>query len=369
MATEKEIIQMEILRRKDDLANLEQATVDLQEAKTQFFDLDTSYKNILNDKRDTLESVYREKRHYDALEPRVFTEEEAIFHPYFKGPADDDGSPYYRLSAVTSGQDLGISPQDTPPTNTNGKWNRVRSYEPTEDVARVPASAALSAYPDLTGEPLPANFPAAQENVPAGCTGETPPGSGTDETTCLANGGTWTPASTVDDPIWVAEETAPEVLKIALDPWRRDLVLIRDDVHEQDTATVQFYQDVIDKIDEVIALLPPAAVFVRATGNPDPEDWGQTPVPTGALDTALTELIQYADVDVPSTVTSRDAFLVTEGEKFEGQFFTFVNMRIHAVNGSYSKYITASNNIDINKELIADHIKVIADLEIILQDL
>lgn len=45
----------------------------------------------------------------------------------------------------------------------------------------------------IEAESIP-NRATGQECIPGGsCVGETPPGSGVDETTCLANGGTWTP--------------------------------------------------------------------------------------------------------------------------------------------------------------------------------
>jgi hypothetical protein len=47
----------------------------------------------------------------------------------------------------------------------------------------------------IEAEPTP-NRATGQECNPGGsCSGETPPGSGTDESTCLANGGTWTPGA------------------------------------------------------------------------------------------------------------------------------------------------------------------------------
>ncbi|NJO52557.1 MAG: hypothetical protein HC840_27705 [Leptolyngbyaceae cyanobacterium RM2_2_4] len=321
MATKKEILEAEVLRRQDQLSTIEGATADLQIAKTQQLELDNEHAQSQADIRTELTSVYRESRHYEGKEPKNFYSRMRVkTHPFFQGEADDAGNPYYRLSAIKAG-DLGLAPLETGPTHVNGRWTRDRVFAPTEDVPRLPAITALQNYPDHSGEPLPVGWPGSQQNTPGFCTGETPPGSGTNETLCNSNGGTWTDDTPIPDPVWVPSETAPEVLKAAIDPWKRKIEQMLQDTHQDDTATEQLYQDILDEIANLYSLLPAPAVFVRATGNPDPDDWGQTPDPTGALLTSINTLLQYAQTDLPNFLTiTRRPFLQSEAERLESEF-------------------------------------------------
>ena len=385
MATTREKYETEIQRRQTQVDNLLLAGTQNAEAKKQLKDLDDENSASLEDFRQKLVALYKESRHYTGKEPRVFTEDEVTTYPFFNGQADDGGNPYYRVSVVQSGEDPGIAPLETPPDSTNGRWTRDRIYEPTEDVPRSEASNALAAYPDYTGEPLPSNWPGSQETGPSQCSGIT-------QVECTSNGGTWnavggyceglsepvcemtlggtySAGSLIDDPVWVAEETAPELLRAELLEWRKELQHLFDQAYELDQmATQDFYQMVIDEIDNCISLLPAPAVFVRATGNNDPEAWGRThvPVPGDLIYDSIELLKNYADVAVPDFVADRKQTLEEEAGFLENSHFTFINMRIHQVNGSFAKYKAIDTQESINENIILDHKKVIKQLKILL---
>lgn len=363
--SKKETLQQEVARRQDALQTMREATAELQTAKQQFFQLDQENAATQQESRQSLESVYKESRHYTGKQPRVYTEAEVTTYPFFQGQADDAGNPFFKLSAIKAG-DLGLTPLNIPPTDTNGRWTREKTYTPTEDVPRTPALTALQAYPDHSGEPLPNNFPGAQDSTPAYCDGA----SGSNQTQCETNGGTWIPSSPIPDPVWVPSETAPEVLKSKLIPWKRKLEQLVADTYLNDSATVNLYQQIINEIDNCISLLPAPAVFVRNTGNPNPVTWGQTPDASGLLLTSINILIQYAQTDMPNFINNtRKPFLQQEATKFESQFYTFASMRLHQANGSFSKYRAALNQENVNADLIKDHERVIAELLSIIQTL
>lgn len=382
----KEILEAEVARRQDQLDTIVQANADLQTAKTQQLELDNEHAKTQDDIRQELSSVYLESRHYEGKQPRIFTEQEVTTYPYFQGEPDDAGNPYYRLSAIKEDGDLGLSPLETGPTSTNGQWTRDRDYSPTEDVPRLPALTALQNYPDHSGEPLPDNWPNAQATAPDQCSGIT-------QTDCVNNGGTWNASGgyceglttttcettlggtfssggLVADPVWNPDETAPEILKEAIEPWKRKIEQMQQDTHQDDTATEQLYQDILDEIANLFSLLPAPAVFNRATGNTNEDDWGRTPDPTGALLTSINRLIQYADTDLPDFLNNtRRPFLQSEADRLESEFFTFVKMRLHQVNGSFTKYKAAEGQEAVNDNIAEDHETVIEELNSIIESL
>lgn len=387
MASERETYEMEIARREDQISQFEEAAIADGIARKQIKDLDDQNAASLEQNRQELIAIYKELRHYTGKEPIVFTEAQVTEYPYFQGPEDDAGNPYYRISVVKAGDDLGLAPLETPPDFVNGRWTRDRSYAPTEDVPRSEASVALKAYPDYTGEPLPQGWPGEQETTPPFCSGIT-------EAQCTMNGGTWDPVNMrcegigqstcempplngtynstgtpIDDPVWVPEETAPELLRPKLENWQRDLIHIRDEAYTKDQAPTQaYYQEVIDRIQNCLDLLPPPAVFQRRTNDPDPEEWGRTPVPQPGepLYEAIQDLIEYADTGVPEFVADRQVVVQGEADFFENAHFTFVGMRLHAANGSYSKFRALDQKTEINTELVEDHKKVIRQLQVLL---
>lgn len=331
----------EIERRESMIKNLKEAIEEERLALTQFKDLDALNTSFMEDEADKLTRLYLESRHYTGKQPIVYTTNQVNTRPYFNGTNDDSGNPYYRLSLVRSGQSKGIAPIGTPPTITNGRWTRDRNYGPTEDIPRLAALDRLQAYPDYSGEPLPQGFPGPQGN-------ESGPSS-----------------PLIPDPVWTPEDTAPGLLRPVLEDWKRNVEAIRDQTYTlNQVATQDYYQSVIDEIDLCLSLLPADAVFTRNTGDPDPTTWGRTPQPTGQLLDTLNELINQAETIFPNFVSNRKSNLQGEATFLENSHYTFVNMRIHQVNGSFTKLKTIEEQIDINLELLEDHKKVLNQLRI-----
>ena len=364
--SKKDIVDTEIERRKMDIENFKKAEVDLQKAIEQFNKLDHFYKDQLKDSRETLECIYKESRHYTGEWPIVYTAGEVEQQPFFK-EVDADCNPYFPIEKVKDKTFDGIAPLEAPPTRT-GAWQRQRTFTATEDVPRVPALAELQAFPNYqlpdsnqTGEWFPANWPAEQDTIPGYCDGA----SGS-QLTCADNGGTWVPATDVPDPVWVPEETAPALLRNALNAWKTDLQQIIADLCDDDGTEAALYNTIIADIDIVLPHVQVDAVFVRATNNPDPYAWGRTePFPPGSpQELARLRLIDYAQTDVPNQINARKDKLNGDAEVEEKIFFGLVELRLHQANGSYAKLKAAEAQQGISAGLIADNEKSIATLNL-----
>jgi hypothetical protein len=228
-----------------------------------------------------------------------------------------------------------LSPLFASPNRT-GAFQRDTNYSPTEDIARLEALDELQAFPDISGEPLPSNFPDPED----------PPGS---------------------DPVWVGSETAPALLRVALETWKLDIQLIQSNICEDGSVNFDFWQDVVDDIDIVLAAITSDAVFVRNTGNSNPATWGQTQDFTigSPEDLARNRLITYADTGVPNYISSRLSELNISSSTEEQIYFGIIGLRLHVVNGSYTKIKSAKDKIRINKSIIDDNIKSIAAINLI----
>lgn len=357
------MLNMEITRREEANAALNLAIPDLLAAIEQFNKLDEMYRSDEKIAREALEGIYKENRHFTGKQPLVYTSANTEVYPFFQGPNDADGNPYFPITKVQDKTFDGLSPFPAPPTKT-GAWQRDANYSPTENVTRVPAGAALQAFPVLTGEPLPGGWPGAPATTPAFCTGGTTPGA-TSGTTCVLNGGTWTPAGNTPDPVWNGPDTAPALLRVPLTAWKADIQTIITDLYLNDAAELAYWQLIITNIDIVLAAIVNDAVFVRATGNPDPAAWGQTQPFTGATETARQFLITAATTGVPAHVSTRSSFLVTEATSEEEAFFGIIKLRLHQANGSFAKLRAAKSQIVTNKSLIEDNAAAISSLNLL----
>lgn len=358
-----EMIDMEIARREKATADLELAIPDLNGAIEQFNKLDEMYRSNEKTAREALEGIYKENRHFSGKQPHVYSMTETERYPFYQGPLDASGNPYFPITKVQDNSFDGLSPFPAPPTKT-GAWARDVVFAPIESVARIPAGAALTAFPDLSGEPLPGGFPGPPIVIPGYCTGDTPPGA-TDEATCLLNGGVWTPPGSTPDPVWIGANTAPALLRTALNTWKTDILIILADIYLLDAAELAFWNAILANINIVLAAVATDAVFVRATGNPDPAAWGQTQPFTGATETARLALVASATTGIPTHVTTRTAFLNTEAGQEEEVFFGVIKLRLHQANGSYAKLKAAKNQIVTNKSLIADNLAAISSLNLL----
>lgn len=369
-----DIINAEIERRENSNIDLIKGNEDIKLAIEQFNKLDEMYRSDEKDSRERLECIYKENRHFTGKEPIVYTFAQTEDYPFFRGPTDPECNPYFPITKVKDGTFEGLEPLYVPPTKT-GAYQRDRDYSPTEDVPRALALAALQAFPNYqlpdaneTGEWFPVNWPNAQddETIPGYCTPTSAPDT---EAQCAIDGGVWTPPSTspIDDPVWVPAETATALLRAGLEPWRADILLIQADLCEDDTAEYDYWQGIIDDIDTVLAEVQVDPVFIRATGNTDPQAWGRTPdfVNGTPEDLARDRLIAAADTGITSHVAARKAFLDKEGEDEEQLFFGIIKLRLHQANGSFAKLKAAKGQSGTNDSLIQDNLDAIASLNLI----
>lgn len=363
-----DIINTEIERREQSIVNFEKAEVDLIAAIEQFNELDEFYRDQEKDSRDILEYTYKENRHFTGEWPIVYSFTEVEKRPYFKA-TDAECNPYYPITKVQDGSFDGVSPFEAL-TSRTGAYQRQRTHSETEDVPRIPALAALQAFPKYdgpigdpeTGEWLPSNWPAAPASIPGFCTPTATPDT---EAQCSIEGGTWTPPSSVVDPVWVAAETATALLRTSLDAWRADLITIIADINNS-PSEVAYWQGIVDDIDIVLPAIQVDPIFIRATGNSDPLAWGRTPDFTGgsAEDLARNRLITAADTGIPTHVAARKAKLDSDAATEEQIFFGLIKLRLHQANGSYSKLVTAKSQQNQTAQLIEDSQSAIASLNL-----
>jgi len=246
-----DIINEEITRREQAIVNFEKAEVDLVAAIEQFNKLDEFYRDQEKGSRDILEYTYKENRHFTGEWPIVYSFADVEQRPYFKA-TDAECNPYFPITKVQDGTFDGISPLEALPSRT-GAHQRQRTHATTEDVPRVPALTALQAFPKYdgpagtpeTGEWLPSNWPAAPTITPGFCTPTATPDT---QIQCNIDGGVWTPEQTAQDPVWVAAETATALLRVKLDAWRADIIIIMADIHNT-PSEVAYWQGIVDDID------------------------------------------------------------------------------------------------------------------------
>lgn len=332
MAIDVKPLKTEIEKRRANNDALGQAEEATKQAIAEYTELDNGFKGELNTSKAKLEGTYKELRHYSGNWAIVYSEAQIDKYPYYNGETDDLCNPYFRITAVQAG-DPGIDPIEAPITRTDpAEYSRERVHD-TEDVFRTPALTALNAYPDTSDEILDTTFE---------CVG----GVGATETECTTSGGTWTEV----DPVWPPADTAVGKLKAALNPWKTNVDIIVADVYD-DTPTTDFWQDISDEIDNCLSLLPPEATYPN-----------QTPAPTGPLLTSINLLKGYAGSSTTTAVDDRKSVLETSATEEETKFFGIIKLRLHLVNGSYSKLKAASSQQANNDSLIKDNKEAILSL-------
>ena len=325
-------LRMEIEKRRNSNTSLVKAESDLKIAISQYTDLDNGFKQDMQACRVKLESSYKEFRHYEGNWPIVYTEELTSKYPYYTGDTDDKCNPYFRMTVVKTG-DPGIAPIDAPITRTEPSvYNRTRTYT-KEDVFRNPALTALNEYPNKINELLDSTFSCSDPQY-------------TTQAECTTGGGTWVETF----PTWVASETAVGLLKAALNPWKTDVEQIVSDVYENSTA-LNKWQAILNEINNCLTLLPPEATYPN-----------QTPNPTGPLLASINQLKTYAGSDTTTFVNNRKSELSSFSSGQEQKFFDIIKLRLHFINGSYSKLKAASNQLSTNASLIKDNKDAIASL-------
>lgn len=358
-----DIVEAEIARRKKTTEGLILGEADLLATQEQFNKLDEMYRADEKTSRERLEAIYKENRHFSGKQPVVYSFALTEKYPFFGGQTDADCNPYFPITKVQNGTSDGLAPLFAAPTRT-GAHQRDVTYSAIESATRTPALSALQAFPDISQEPLPVGWPGPQNSTPAYCSGAT----GSTQAICLSNGGTWVPSSPIPDPVWVGANTAPAKLRTALQAWKTDIQTIKADLFE-DTSSVEqnYWQSIINNIDIVLAAVASNAVFVRATGNPNPAAWGQTQsfTPGSPPAIARSNLITAAQTNIPSHVSSRLSSLNSIASKEEQIFFEVIKLRMHQANGSFVKLKTIKYQLKTNKSIIDDNNAAISSLNIL----
>lgn len=333
-----DIINAEITRRKNASIDLTKGNEDLKMIVEQFNKLDEMYRSDEEDSRNLLECYYLENRHYNDSWPIVYNFTQTEKYPFYGGPSDNQCNPYFPVSQAQNGSVSGIEPFNLPVDyngtnigsgNNGTNYNRVRSYGATiEPTLRATALAAVASFPDISSE-----------TGVGSCAGETPSGSGIDETTCLANGGIWTP------PGYPPGATATEKLRTALDPWRAEIVLIMNDLCMDDGTEQTFWQNLLDNIDTI-----DAAIQIDVTYPSNTQDF----IPLTPEDVARDYLVNETS-NINTHISERSTFLQDKAAAEEKTFFGILKLRLHQANGSFAKKKAAKGQKATNDSLIADN--------------
>ena len=333
-----DIINTEIKRRESSNIDLIKGKTELAAAVEQFNKLDEMYRTDEKDSRELLECLYKENRRYTGKWPIVYSFALTEFYPFYNGETDAQCNPYFPITKVKDGSFDGLEPFPSPATKT-GDHGRDRNYSPTEDGPRGTGITVLVAFPDTS-----------DETGTGTCVGETPPGSGTTESLCISNGGTWTP------PFYLPGDTATEKLRAALDPWRADIVSIMADLcNDTSGDEAVFWQDILDNIDTVLA-----AVQVDVTYPTQTQDF--TP---GSPEDIARDYLLAENPNFTTHINNRSAFLIGEAGAEEELFFGIIKLRLHQANGSYAKLKAAKGQQDNTNSIIADNNAAIKSLNVL----
>lgn len=333
-----DILNEEITRRQNASKALTDANKDINAAIEQFNKLDEMYRKDEKTSRERLESLYKEAQHFNGKHPSVYSFSQTEFYPFFQGQNDTDCNPYFPISKVKDKTFNGLDPLYAGPTKT-GVYARDGNYGGTiEPTLRSTAMTALQAYPDIS-----------QESGSGFCTGETPPGSGTNETVCLANGGTWTP------PSYNPSDTGTAKLRNALTPWKTGInALIADLSSDNYSSELSFWQNIITHIDTILAAV--------AT-DPTYPDHSQ-PFTVGSPEDISRTYLLNNSTSIANHVTDRNTYLVNQANIEEQLFFGIIKLRLHQANGSFAKLKTAKAQLSTNNSIISDNESAIRNLNL-----
>jgi len=327
-----EMINTEIDRRYKLNEDLSLAEKDLLAAQEQLNKLDEMYRDDEKKSRDYLNSVYLETRYYTGNWPVVFSKNEVEEHPFFNGSTDVLCNPYFPVSKVKDGSSDGVSPFYLAP-DYDGDRPRKRVFSKEPDLRAI-AIAALAAYPDRS-----------QEIGVGSCSNP----SYSSESSCENNGGTWSVA-------YPPNVTATYKLRTALNNWKGAVEGILANLY-QDTGNVEqaFWQDILSKINTILPHVSSDPVYPAIS-----PDFASGSIPDVARDYLVSN-----SANIQSHVDARSNLLISGTNTEEKVFFSVLKLRLHQVNGSFSKVKNIKKQILSNRSIIKDNISSIASLNVI----
>lgn len=217
------------------------------------------------------------------------------------------------------------------------------------------------------------------------CVGETPVGSGVDETTCLANGGTWTPNNGPDT--YISSPTIQQALLdivSAINEWKAILgeqkaLIQAENIADSNTTRQSQNNAAISDIDNAISVIDSWLSY---------NDWDTTTsLPSGSggsgcaafssmisSDFTPSKLRSTELQEIKDEITSRTSFVSTRlsqisgylgtvgqnlstgeltgsGSGFYDQRFKIINLRINLLGGSLSKKLSMQKGKDTQDDL------------------
>lgn len=296
----RSFLKEELKARQDSAVALKDVAKSLLTQNIKNTGRDQYYRTlVLRPILDDLEAIYKELRHYTGKWPIVYSEDQITKYPYLEGTTDDMCNPYYRTSLVQSKQSNGLDPIFSEPTRTGApSIARDRNWIIAYQIAKT----ALLTYPDHSGE-------------------------------------------NILNPVWIPSETAPELLRTALNDFKSDFQTLVTEVYKNDPTTISNGNALIVLIDAIFPLLPPPPV------SPN-----QTPPAGGALASAMSTLVAGIDQFVLDT-SGRIGSLQSMATEQEQAAFEVIKLRIHAMNGTYSATKNSSMTLSTIKSALTDQVQ------------
>jgi hypothetical protein len=228
--------------------------------KEKFEKKDEANKNLQDDQTALINPYQKELTQYDGNGRTEVTEQDivdsankVIQNPFF--PND---------------------PQNPIPSLADGVWKNFPAFAlskaigkdyfeafsvETKEQDKIDAVNAAIAAAEALIDPIRSSGQECAADNSGTCSGETPPGSGVDEATCLANGGAWTPSGGPDNYTPSADaQQALDDLVLALNDWKSFVTITRgfnnDENSVDDDTTRQGQNNTsIADIDDLIAFI------------------------------------------------------------------------------------------------------------------
>lgn len=308
-------IDAEITRRLDNSAVLLESKNQMIKAAEQFQQIDNINKKQENNSRTTLESIYKELRHFTGQWPVVYSAETVEFYPFFQGQGDSDCNPYYPITKIQDKTFDGIAPLQAS-INKTGAHARARFYANSETSTRTTAMMALEQFPD-TSEEVGVDRNAGQQEEEGG------------------------PPHTFDY-YYPVGTTATEKLRAALIPWRDEIIILKEDLYKDAYLTYKsFWEDLLSNINSILNNIKVDVVWPATTDS-------SIAGPSRGYLLANKTVFE-------SSINQRTLSLSQEAELEEDIFYNIVRLRLHQVNGTFTKLKMSKNQTVINDAIIADN--------------